>query len=118
MMHIQNIINGKIRRQTIYGFFSKMSSKLNRTASQCKSKFQRMEREIYLDYLSIPEQDYLVFCWVRKGMPGESIKNVKSPIRRKGRDFCKSPIVKEKNSIANYPNKNLIIHRNQLIKES
>lgn len=57
----QNIKEGMIKVRKPNGFFKKMGEYLGRTALQCKSKFQKFEKDVYSKYLGIPEEDYLVF---------------------------------------------------------
>jgi hypothetical protein len=43
-----------------------MKEYLNRSTEQCKSKFQKFEKEIYTKYLQIPRKDFQVFLWIQK----------------------------------------------------
>ena len=62
----QNIIAGNLGERKIPGFYLDMSKAVDRTASQCKSKFQKFERIIYTEYLGISEEYYRAFLYIRK----------------------------------------------------
>lgn len=62
----QNIIAGKLSERKMPGFFNEMSEAVNRSADQCKSKFQKFERKIYREFLKLPEDHYRVFVYIRK----------------------------------------------------
>jgi len=62
----QNILAGSIKNRKPSGFFKKMKEYLNRSTEQCKSKFQKFEKEIYTKYLQIPRKDFQVFLWIQK----------------------------------------------------
>jgi hypothetical protein len=70
----QNIIEGKIIYKKCSKFFIEMSKKIKRSSNQCKSKFQKMEREIYLEILQVPEEYYLLYQCQRK--LNSKIKNI------------------------------------------
>ena len=61
----RNIIAGIIRFRKTPRFFKEMSLLVGRSSEQCKSKFQKLEEEIYLSALEIPEHHYRVFTWLR-----------------------------------------------------
>jgi hypothetical protein len=42
-----------------------MSESVGRSPSQCKSKFQKFEKEIYTEYLDIPVDHYQVYACIR-----------------------------------------------------
>lgn len=62
----ENVLEGKMKVRKPPGFFIQMAETLNMKPKQCKSKFQKFEREIYTNYLSLPEAEYQVFLHLRK----------------------------------------------------
>lgn len=62
----QNILIGTMRFSRKLGFFKNLSKITKRSITKCKSKFQKMERKIYLGILNVPEKDYNCYLWVRK----------------------------------------------------
>lgn len=62
-----NILLGEIKIRKPKGFFKQMGEFLGRSGRQCKSKFQKLEERIYVEFLKVPEEDFSVFCWIRKG---------------------------------------------------
>ena len=89
----QNILNGCIKLRKPSGFFKKMSQYVSRTTDQCKSKFQKFEKEIYTKYLKVPSKDFFVFVWIQKN----------KDINQKVRNYWnkKSNESKESNKIEN-----------------
>lgn len=61
-----NIFLGKMKRRRPPRFFIEMSAKVGRTDSQCKSKFQKFEREIYVEFLEIPATHFRVYKAIRR----------------------------------------------------
>lgn len=61
----ENIIEGKMKIRKPPGFFIEMASFLKMTPKQCKSKFQKSEKEIYTNYLGVPSDYYEVFTCLR-----------------------------------------------------
>lgn len=57
----QNIQEGNIKVRKPNGFYRKMGEFLGRTPLQCKSKFQKFEKDIYTKYLGVPARDFMVF---------------------------------------------------------
>jgi predicted GIY-YIG superfamily endonuclease len=90
----QNILSGSIKTRKPSGFFTKMSTYLGRTTDQCKSKFQKFEKEIYTKYLKVPNKDFFVFLWMQKN----------KDINTKVEDFLKNKTdpAKESSKIENY----------------
>lgn len=60
-----NIVVGYMRFRKPKKFFVNLGILLQRTSSLCKSKFQKLEKEIYLEALQIQREEYELFCWVR-----------------------------------------------------
>lgn len=67
-----NIYFGKMKRRRPARFFIEMGSRIGRTSSQCKSKFQKFEREIYVEYLEIPANHFQVYKAIRNRQKGAS----------------------------------------------
>ena len=63
----QNIAAGKIRFRKAKGFFIQMGARLGKSSEKCKSKFQKMETDIYQGLLGIPEPHYRLYCHLRAG---------------------------------------------------
>lgn len=61
-----NIIENKLKHRKAFQFFNMMSRYVERTITECKSKFQKHERIIYKDYLEIPEEHFELFLFLRK----------------------------------------------------
>lgn len=62
----ENVVEGKMKVRKPPGFFIQMAETLKMKPKQCKSKFQKFEREIYTNYLNLPEGEYQVFLHLRK----------------------------------------------------
>jgi hypothetical protein len=62
----ENIVEGKMKVRKPPGFFIEMAKELEMTPKQCKSKFQKSEKEIYTKYLAVSEDHYSVFISLRK----------------------------------------------------
>ena len=62
----KNIINKNKKYPKYSKFYTNLSKRIKRSSSQCKSKFQKMEREIYLDFLGVLESEFDLFVWTRK----------------------------------------------------
>lgn len=62
----KNIVVGHLRYAKPYGFFTEMSKLLDRSPSQCKSKFYELERELYIELLLISSVDYCLFLNIRQ----------------------------------------------------
>ena len=62
----KNINKGMHIFRKTNGFFQKMSEKTNRSAAKCKSKFQKHEKKIYCDLLSVPKNHYQLFNYLRR----------------------------------------------------
>ena len=60
-----NIVAGYMRFRKPRRFFINLGNLINRTSILCKSKFQKIEKTIYTDYLKIPQEIYEVFKWIR-----------------------------------------------------
>lgn len=61
----QNIAAGRIRYRKAKGFFVNMGVKVGKSFEKCKSKFQKMESEIYLELLDIPKQHLELYNYLR-----------------------------------------------------
>ena len=61
-----NLIEGHITHKKSPKFFIEMSQGIRRSANQCKSKFQKMEKKIYLEILGIPPEHYLLYFAQRR----------------------------------------------------
>ena len=62
----ENIIEGRMKVRKPPGFFIEMAQALKMTPKQCKSKFQKTEKEIYTKYLEFDDEEYEVFIHLRK----------------------------------------------------
>ena len=62
----KNIKAGFIKFRKLSGYFIQMSRIVDRSQQRCKSKFQKMEQKIYIDYLKVPKEHYELFLWIRK----------------------------------------------------
>jgi hypothetical protein len=72
----KNIYKGKMKFRRPPRFFIEMSNKIGRTASQCKSKFQKLEKEIYLEFLDLPLNHFLVYQSIRNN--NQALSDIKS----------------------------------------
>lgn len=70
----KNIIVGYIRFPKPYGFFTNLSKLVNKSVTQCKSKINEMEKELYLELLSISFIDYCLFLNIRQQKLGKNNK--------------------------------------------
>lgn len=61
-----NIVAGHKRFRKPRTFFIELGKIIGRSPSHCKSKFQKMENEIYLDYLKVKSEHFETFRWIRK----------------------------------------------------
>lgn len=61
-----NILENNLRHRKSFHFFNQMSNFIGRTIPECKSKFQKYEKIIYEDYLSIPLSHFKVFLFLRR----------------------------------------------------
>lgn len=57
----QNIFKGEIIFKKENGFFKNLSKLLERSSIQCKSKFQKSERDIYTNVLEVPQSHYELY---------------------------------------------------------
>jgi hypothetical protein len=71
----QNIIISVKKYPKYPKFYTNLSKKLKRSSSQCKSKFQKMEKEIYLEYLGVSENEFELFNWIRQRKKQNRIQN-------------------------------------------
>lgn len=62
----QNIIEGEIKFKKCSRFFIEMSELMKRTANQCKSKFQKMEKSIYTDLMGVSAEHYRLYQRIRR----------------------------------------------------
>ena len=62
----KNILVGHIRFPKPYGFFTRLSSALQRSRAQCKAKFCQMEAELYIEVLSVSSPDFCLFAGIRQ----------------------------------------------------
>lgn len=62
---LMNILMVSMHFSKQKGFYKTLSSIVGRTLPKCKSKFQKMEKDLYLKTLKISELDYEVFQWIR-----------------------------------------------------
>ena len=84
----KNIYLGKMKFRRCPRFFIRMSSKVGRSPSQCKSKFQKFEKEIYTDFLELPLNHLLVYQAIRKNKPltliqGRTSKRLSKKMKKK-----------------------------------
>lgn len=65
-----------------FGFFIQMSKFVNKSPQQCKSKFQKLEKKIYIKFLDIPQIHYNLYLLLRKQKHSNilKIRNSQSPI--------------------------------------
>ena len=61
----ENIISGSMEYRKNKGFFRELSKIIGKSSAQCKSKFQKIEEQIYLDLLHIPEDHYDLYLYIR-----------------------------------------------------
>lgn len=61
----KNILINKMKHRRSPRFFIQMSQSVGRSASQCKSKFQKFERVIYTEFLDLPSDHYQVYSSIR-----------------------------------------------------
>ena len=47
-------------------FFNEMATKTQKTIKQCKSKFQKMEKHIFLEVYKIPKEHFLLYMDLQK----------------------------------------------------
>ena len=92
----KNIYLGKMKFRRCPRFFIRMSAKVGRSPSQCKSKFQKYEKEIYTDFLELPFDHLLVYQDIRKRKPLTTIQGRTS--KRLSKKMIKNKKLK-KNSI-------------------
>lgn len=65
----KNIRNGSLEIKKKSSFFREMSKYVLRSPTKCKSKFQKIEETIYIEYLKIPEDHYIYFLYLRQKKP-------------------------------------------------
>ena len=82
----RNVIYGYIKFRKPTGFFIEMARTLGLTSPQCKSKFQKFEKEIYTLYLELPEESYIVLKYIRKQKKKVKIANEKTTFLIDGED--------------------------------
>ena len=73
----KNIYEGKHIYRKKDGFFKDLGQILKRSSSECKSKFQKYEREIYTEFLGVPEMHYLLLKYIRE----KKMDNKKNSLR-------------------------------------
>ena len=62
-----NIFAGAMLYRKKRGFFQNMSKLVDRPSKNCKSKFQKIERKIYVSLIGIPRDHYELFLFIRRG---------------------------------------------------
>ena len=62
----KNIIAGALLFRREGKLFVEMSAFVGRTPEQCKSKFQKFEYQVYVEFLKIPLKHFEVFQWLRE----------------------------------------------------
>lgn len=62
----KNILVGYIRFGKPYEFFTKLSQKLGKSKAQCKTKFYKMENELYVEVLTVAPLDFCLFVNIRR----------------------------------------------------
>lgn len=67
-----NIVAGYMRFRKPKRFFVNLGTALKFSSSRCKSKFQKIEKLIYLESIGIPAEMYELFCWIR-GFKAEDV---------------------------------------------
>ena len=103
-----NIVIGYMRFRKPRRFFVNLGQILKRSSSICKSKFQKLEKEIYTGTLRIPNHHYEVFCWIRN-LTKERVNYKFNEIKEKIKDEITSQ--KSKSDSYNYP---LIFRKEQI----
>ena len=102
----QNIKSGYVKLRKPSGFFIEMGKSLKLTSAQCKSKFQKFEKEIYTAYIGFPEVFYDVLKSIRKTKKMDrnfsvrsfsEVNEVKSEIYSSDSSFEYTPKKKKKN---------------------
>lgn len=63
----ENIIAGAMKYRKAKGFFKNLGRLLGRSSIKCKSKFQKMEPEIYMNFLKVPKRHFDCYEYIRKG---------------------------------------------------
>ena len=62
-----NIFAGAMLYRKKRGFFQNMSKLVDRPSKNCKSKFQKIERKIYVTLIGFPSDHYKLFLFIRRG---------------------------------------------------
>lgn len=120
-----NIVTGYMRFRKHRRFFINMGSHLGRPPKNCKSKFQKLEKTIYIECLKVPERHYELFCYARKRQPdqvnynftkwaGRAESNAKKRLSFSNKVMSKksnSKVNKEKIIFFNYFEKNIMAGR-------
>lgn len=63
----RNIFAGTMLYRKKKGFFKQMSKLVDRPSKNCKSKFQKIERKIYVYLIGVPKDHYELFLLIRSG---------------------------------------------------
>lgn len=78
----QNIAAGTMRFRKTKGFFIQMGVRVGKSSEKCKSKFQKMESEIYLEHLDIPERHFELYKYLRAGAKLTSNRICESALKK------------------------------------
>ena len=76
-----NIIVGFVKFRKPRTFFKDLGLLLDRPSYLCKSKFQKIERELVVNLLKVPQELYNLYLYIRKSKiknPSYDFKNIKS----------------------------------------
>ena len=82
----KNIFAGSIKHPKSKGFYKHLSAIVKRSLAKCKSKFQKMERHLYVDVLRVPVDTFELFLWTR----------FKSSARSEHKRFVRTVIAKKR----------------------
>ena len=74
----QNILAGDMKYPRQKGFFQDMAKILRRSVPKCKSKFQKLEEQVYLETLGVPATHYDCFVWTRRRTRAEFDRNARA----------------------------------------
>ena len=75
-----NILEGGLKHRRDFNFFKEMNKVLRKSVEKCKSKFQKIEKKIYEEFLDIPEKHYSLYVYLRdkKQRENRNLKNIGS----------------------------------------
>ena len=85
----KNISQGCLLFRRDGNFFVEMSQAVGRSPEQCKSKMQKFEKKVYIDYLNVIPRHFRIFEWLRlkKGIERQKNKRTTSKMKKMIKDF-------------------------------